>query len=171
MPLLKWGLVPFWTDDPAIGNRMINARSESVATKPSFRAAFRYRRCLIPADGFFEWQKAGKHKQPFLIGVGHGELFAFAGLWEDWERDGEIIQSCTILTTEANELMRPIHDRMPVILHAADHELWLDPSVQDGGKVQNLLRPYPVDEMTAVPVSTWVNDPRHQDERCVQQVA
>jgi putative SOS response-associated peptidase YedK len=123
MPLLKWGLVPFWADDPAIGNRMINARSETVASKPSFRAAFRYQRCLIPADGFYEWQKAGKHKQPFLISVGHDDLFAFAGLWEDWERNSEIIQFCTILTTEAIELMRPIHDRMPVILHAADYEL------------------------------------------------
>ncbi len=98
-------------------------------------------------------------------------MFSFAGLWEDWERDGEIIQSCTILTTEDNELMKPIHDRMPVILHAADYELWLDPGVQDGSKVQHLLRPYPDAEMTAVPVSTWVNGPCHEDERCVQQVA
>ena len=95
---------------------MINARSETAASKPSFRAAFRKRRCLIPTDGFFEWKKAGKHKQPYLIGVGQGDLFAFAGLWEDWERNGEIIQSCTVLTTEAQQLMRPLHERMPVIL-------------------------------------------------------
>ncbi len=171
LAFLKWGLVPSWADDPAIGNRMINARSETAASKPSFRAAFRKRRCLIPADGFFEWQKAGKHKQPFLIGVGHGYLFAFASLWEDWERDGEIIQSCTILTTEANEVMRPIHDRMPAILHRQDYDLWLDHAVQDSSQVQHLLRPYPDGEMFAVPVTTWVNDPKHEDERCVQQVA
>lgn len=150
---------------------MINAKSETVASKPSFRAAFRYRRCPIPAACFFEWQKAGKHKQPFLIGVGPGALFAFAGLWEDWERDGKVIQSCTILTTEANELMCSIHDRKPVILQRDDYELCLDTSVQDGSKVQHLLRPFPDAEMTAVPVRTWVNDPRHEDERCVQQVA
>ncbi len=171
MPLLKWGLIPFWADDPAIGDRLINARSETAASKPSFRAAFRYRRCLIPVDGFFEWQKAGKHKQPYLIGLGRGVLFAFAGLWEDWERNGEVIQSCTILTTEANNLMRPIHERMPVILHPKDYELWLDPGIQDGSKVQHLLRPYPDAEMFTYPVSTWVNDPRHEDEGCVQQVA
>ena len=171
MPLLKWGLVPSWADDPSIGNRMINARSETVATKPSFRAAFRKRRCLIPADGFFEWKKDGKHKQPYLIGVGQGDLFAFAGLWEAWERDGEVIQSCTVLTTEANDFIRSVHDRMPVILHRQDYDLWLDPGVQDGGKVQHLLRPYQDAEMFAVPVSTWVNDPRHEDERCVEKVA
>lgn len=136
LALLRWGLVPAWADDPTIGNRMINARSETVATKPSFRAAFRRRRCLILADGFYEWQKQGTKKQPYLIGLGDGDLFAFAGLWEEWEREGEVIKSCSILTTEANELMRPIHERMPVILFPADYDLWLDPQVQDSGRVQ-----------------------------------
>jgi putative SOS response-associated peptidase YedK len=171
MTLLKWGLIPHWADDPAIGNRMINARSETAASKPSFRAAFRYRRCLIPSDCFYEWQKVGTKKQPYLIGVGKDELFAFAGLWEDWEREGQIIQSCCILTTDANELMKPIHDRMPVILHRQDYDLWLDPGIQNGSKVQHLLRPFPETEMFAYPVSTWVNSPSHDDARCVEKVA
>ena len=171
LAMLRWGLVPTWADDPAIGNRMINARSETVATKPSFRAAFRRRRCLIPADGLIEWQKQGDRKQPYLIGVGDGDLFAFAGLWEEWERGGEVIESCSILTTEANELMRPLHERMPVIIRPADYDLWLDPQVQEGSKVQPLLKPYPETEMFAYPVDPWVNNVRHNDSRCVERVA
>src|SRR5262245_7474343 len=128
--LLKWGLVPGWADDPAIGNRMINARAETAADKPSFRAAFRKRRCLVLADGFYEWQKVGGKKQPYLIRLRGGEPFAFAGLWEHWERDGRAVESCTILTTDANGLVKPLHDRMPVILAPQDFALWLDPKVQ-----------------------------------------
>lgn len=171
LAFLRWGLVPSWADDPAIGNRLINARSETVAEKPSFRTAFKRRRCLIPADGFFEWKKEVKHKQPYLIGVEQDGPFAFAGLWEDWERDGEVIESCTILTTTANDLMRPLHERMPVILTAKDYDLWLDPSVQDAAAVLPLLQPYPAGEMFAYPVSTWVNDPKHEDPRCVERLA
>jgi putative SOS response-associated peptidase YedK len=171
LTMLRWGLVPAWADDPAIGNRTINARSETVATKPSFRTAFRRRRCLIPADGFYEWQKQGTKKQPYLIGVGDGDLFAFARLWEEWERQGELIESCTILMTEANQLMRPIHERMPVILCPADYDLWLDPQTQDSSKVQPLLRPYPETGMFAWPVSSWVNNARHDDSGCVEQLA
>lgn len=167
--LLRWGLVPHWADDPAIGNRLINARAETVAEKPSFRAALKSRRCLIPADGFYEWQKLGKLKQPYLIGVGDGGPFAFAGLWEDWKRDGEIIESCTILTTAANELMRPLHERMPVILKPEDHDLWLDPGVKEAARVLPLLRPYPAAEMFAHPVSRWVNDPKHEGPQCVER--
>ena len=152
LTLLKWGLVPSWADDPKIGYKLINARSETAATKPSFRNALRHRRCLIPADGFYEWQKVETKKQPYLTGVGQGEVFALAGLWEDWERNGEVIQSCTILTTEANELMRPLHDRMPVILPPETYDRWLDPTV-DVRTLQELLRPFPAEKMNARPVS------------------
>ncbi len=165
---LRWGLVPSWADDPAIGNRMINARAETVASKPAFRGAFKYRRCLIPADGFYEWKKEGSRKQPLYIRRKDGQPFAFAGLWEDWEREGEVIQSCAIITTEANDLMSEFHDRMPVILNPRDYDLWLDPDVQDPTLLEPLLRPYPSDEMEVYPVSRLVNDPRHEDPKCVE---
>src|SRR5262245_45113900 len=150
--LLKWGLVPSWADDPAIGYRMINARSETVAEKPAFRSAFSQRRCLILADGFFEWAKLGKRKQPYLFRLQSGRLFAFAGLWEHWQRDGRALDSCTILTTEPNDLVKPLHDRMPVILAPADFGLWLDPKAAKGEDLQALLRPYRAEAMTAYPV-------------------
>jgi putative SOS response-associated peptidase YedK len=126
---LRWGLIPSWADDPKIGYRMINARSETAATKPSFRSAFKVRRCLVVADGYYEWQKRDGAKQPFYIHMQGGKLFAFAGLWERWvPPDGEAIESCTILTTDANELTKPIHDRMPVIVDPPDFGQWLDPA-------------------------------------------
>ncbi len=129
LAMLRWGLIPFWAKEPSIAYRMINARAETVATKPAFRAAFRARRCLVPADGFYEWQKRGRAKQPFRIVLKGEALFAFAGLWERWSGgEGEVIESCTIIVTEANELLRPIHDRMPVILDPADLGAWLDGS-------------------------------------------
>jgi putative SOS response-associated peptidase YedK len=166
----RWGLIPSWASDAAIGNRMINARAETVADKPAFRAAFRKRRCLVPASGYYEWKKTDGRKQPYLIGVG-GHPFAFAGLWEMWDREGEPVESCALLTTEANGFTRSIHDRMPVILAPADYGLWLDPTVQDPAKLQPLLRPYLDAEMVAHPVSTWVNDPRHEGPRCVEPAA
>ncbi len=165
---LRWGLIPSWADDPAIGNRLINARSETVADKPSFRGAFRNRRCLIPADGFYEWKKAGKAKQPVYVQRRNGMPFAFAGLWEQWEREGEVIESCAVITTAANELMAEFHDRMPVILDPKDYDLWLDAAVHDPKLLVPLLRPYPSDQLVAYPVSQTVNNPRHEGPGCVE---
>jgi putative SOS response-associated peptidase YedK len=158
---LRWGLVPSWAKDPAIGNRMINARAETVADKPSFRSAIRRRRCLVPADGFYEWKRVNGRKQPYYIRLGDGGIFAFAGLWESWERpEHASVESCTILTTGPNDLLRPIHDRMPVILSPRDYDLWLSPAVQDPETLAPLLHPYPPEEMTAFPVRTTVNNPK-----------
>ncbi len=168
---LRWGLVPSWADDPTIGNRMINARAETVASKPSFRGAFKSRRCLIVADGFYEWQKRGAAKQPYYIRLRDGGPFGFAGLWERWHREGQTIESCTIITTEANELMRPLHDRMPVIVPRSQYAAWLDPKTTGGEAIQKLLQPYPTDEMTAYPVSTVVNNPRNETAQCVAPLA
>jgi putative SOS response-associated peptidase YedK len=170
LAFLKWGLVPSWADEPSIGYKMINARSETAATKPSFRKAFKSRRCLIVADGFYEWQKTGSKKQPFYIRLADGAPFGFAGLWESWKRDGQAIESCTILTTDANELMAPIHNRMPVILAPADYDVWLDPAVQEVERLQPLLRPFSPGAMTAYPVSTVVNNPKNEVAQCVEPV-
>jgi putative SOS response-associated peptidase YedK len=159
---LKWGLVPSWAKDPKIGNRLINARGDTVAEKPSFRTAFRRRRCLVPADGFYEWQRVGSHKEPYHIYMADGRPFALAGLWEHWEGDGETIESCTLVTTEANAKVAELHDRMPVILDPADYDLWLDPAVQDPAAVTPLLRPFPPEQMAFHAVSTWVNNPAHE---------
>jgi putative SOS response-associated peptidase YedK len=170
--LLRWGLVPFWAKDPAIGSRMINARSETVAQKPAFRAAFRRRRCLVPADGFYEWQRQDQGKQPFYIRLGNEKPFAFAGLWEHWEGPDEtVIDSCTLLTTEPNDLIRLLHNRMPVILAPSDYDLWLDPGVQEAELLQPLLRPYPSENMIAYPISTWVNSPRNEGPQCIEPLA
>ena len=168
---LRWGLIPSWAKDPAIGARLINARSETVTEKPSFRAAFRQRRCLVLADGFYEWQRQERKKQPFYFRLQDGQPFAFAGLWERWKApNGEAIESCTILTTEANELLRPIHDRMPVILDPKDYELWLDPEVQKPEPLQQLLRPYRSEGMTTYPVSTQVNNPSNNSPECITEL-
>jgi putative SOS response-associated peptidase YedK len=168
LALLRWGLVPGWAKDPSIGNRLINARSETAAQKPSFRAAMRSRRCLVLASGFYEWQKAGKAKQPWWIGMAGGAPFAMAGLWESW-RDpavGDRLETFTILTTEANAMLAPIHQRMPVIVDRADHDAWLT-----GPSFAQLLRAHPVAGMAAHPVSSWVNSPAHDDPRCEEPVA
>lgn len=155
-----WGLVPSWAKDPAIGSRLINARSETLAEKPSFRSAYKYHRCLIFADGFFEWQTRPGGKIPNHIRLKSGKPFAFAGLWEHWlSPDGSEIKSATIITTSPNELMAPIHDRMPVILPHAAYERWLDPTPLFPVDLNSLLVPYPADEMIAYPVSTLVNSP------------
>ena len=167
--MLHWGLIPFWAKDPNIGARMINARSETASQKPSFRAAFRRRRCLVIADGFYEWQKQNGTKQPFFIHLDDGRPFAFAGLWEHWQApDGGEIESCTLLTTEPNALLRPLHNRMPVILNPTDYELWLDPQVQEPERIQPLLRPYPAREMDAYPVSRLVNRPANDSPGCIE---
>ena len=162
---LKWGLVPRWAKDSAMGARLINARAETVTEKPAFREAFRRRRCLIPADGFFEWQRQGTKKQPFYFRMKGGQVFAFAGLWEHWEgKGGETIESCTMLTTEANEVVKPIHDRMPVIIAAGDYQQWLDAKTIKTEKLTELLRPYPAAEMASHPVGLGVNNPRYDRE-------
>lgn len=169
LALLRWGLIPRWADDPSIGNRMINARAETVAGKPSFRQAFKKRRCLVVADGFFEWKKIGGKKQPYYIHLKDDQPFGFAGLWERWNREGEEIQSCTIITTEPNELMKPIHNRMPVIVQSTDYDRWLDPDFEDGKALQQVLRRYPAELMEAYPVSTLVNNPRNEAPGCIER--
>ncbi|MBN1148719.1 MAG: SOS response-associated peptidase [Anaerolineales bacterium] len=169
-----WGLIPSWAKDPKIGNQLINARAETVAEKPSFRAAFRRRRCLILADGFYEWKKeAGqKTKTPLLIRLKSGGPFAMAGLWESWHApDGSNILSCTILTTQPNDLVKEIHNRMPVILPLESYPLWLDPGEAAPGQLEGLLKPYPASQMTAFPVSTLVNDPANDLAACIAPAA
>jgi putative SOS response-associated peptidase YedK len=170
--LLRWGLIPSWSKDPAIGAQLINARSETVTEKPSFRSAFKRRRCLIPASGFYEWQKSAGGKQPYFIHMKDHSSFAIAGLWESWSgSDGEELQTCTLLTTEANALMAPLHDRMPVIIEARDYGLWLGSGREETpAYLQNLLhllRPYADDALTAYAVDTYVNNTRNEGERCI----
>ncbi|BAZ31528.1 hypothetical protein NIES4074_40010 [Cylindrospermum sp. NIES-4074] len=165
---LRWGLIPSWAKDPGMGAKLINARAETVAEKPAFRSAFKRRRCLVLADGFYEWQRQQGKKQPFYFRLQDGQPFGFAGLWERWQSlSGEEIASCTILTTAANELLQPIHNRMPVILEPQDYNLWLDPQVEKPEVLQPLLHPYPAQAMTAYPVSTWVNNSRHNSPECI----
>lgn len=167
--LLHWGLIPHWAKDKKIGYRMINARAETVADKPSFRAAFRRRRCLVPATGFYEWRAVTGGKQPYNIQVGEGKLFAFAGLWESWKgMDGEVLESCTIIVTEANEVIRPIHERMPVILDPADYAAWLDPGLHDRTVLQSLLGPCPPGWINCYPVSPRVGSAANDDAALVE---
>lgn len=167
--LLRWGLIPSWAKDPGVGSRLINARSETVAEKPSFRSAFKSRRCLVPADGFYEWQRQERGRQPFFIRMREGTPFAIAGLWEHWQGpEGEVIESCTLLTTAANEVMRPLHDRMPVILNPKDYDLWLDPDVQKREALSPLLRPYTAEAMVAYPVRPVVNSPANDSPLCIE---
>jgi len=158
LALLRWGLVPAWARDLSVGARMINARSETVAEKPAFRDALRRRRCLIIADGFYEWQQARGAKQPFYFRVGGGTPFAMAGLWEIWRGpDDARVESCTILTTRANPLLAPLHERMPVILRPEHHAIWLDPDLRDAGPLEQLFEPFPAESMDAYPVGVAVN--------------
>ena len=199
LDMLHWGLVPFWADDVAIGNRLINARSDTAATKPAFRAAMRDRRCLVVADGFFEWQTpapssqvprataprgaskstAGKKsssksaatpKQPYVIERRDARPFAFAGLWETWQSPDGPWLSYTILTTDANHTLSPLHHRMPVILDPRDYTRWLDPAIRSPAEVEDLLAPAPDDWLVARPVSTYVNNPKHDGAECVATV-
>lgn len=168
--LLRWGLIPAWAKDATMGSRLINARAETVAEKPSFRSAFRHRRCLVIADGFYEWRRQDGKKQPFYFRMQNQQPFAFAGLWEHWQDPkGEAINSCTILTTEANELLQQIHERMPVILNPKDYNLWLDPTVQPE-QLQQLLQPYSSTAMTSYPVSTKVNKPTNDTPELINSL-
>lgn len=168
----EWGLVPSWAKDTGMGRKLINARSETAHEKPSFRSAFRKRRCLIPADGFYEWMKTPDGKRPHYIGLGDGTPFAFAGLWESWpgneEEEGKL--TCTILTTEANALMKRIHNRMPVILDEESYAAWLDPDFDDTDALRDMLRPYTPSAMETYEVSRIVNSPANNTEKCVEPV-
>ena len=171
--LARWGLIPHWAKDMKIGYSTINARAETVAEKPAFRNAFRHRRCLIPADGLYEWQVIpdSKVKQPWFIALRDREPMAFAGLWERWRSpEGEELESCSIIVTDANEIMRPIHDRMPVILAPEDWDAWLETDAKDAQALQNMLKPYPAEGMAAWPVSTKVNSPRNDSVECMAQL-
>jgi putative SOS response-associated peptidase YedK len=165
-----WGLIPMWAKDPGIGNKLINARAETLEEKPAFRGSLKYKRCLILADGFYEW-KGGpgkKVKTPFFIHMKDRKPFAFAGLWDSWNSpDGSLVKSCTIITTEPNELTGIIHNRMPVILHPRDYAKWLDPSPQTPDQLKPLLKPFPAELMDAYPVSTLVNTPANDTPELV----
>ena len=165
-----WGLIPMWAKDPSIGNRLINARGETVAEKPSFRGSFKYKRCLILADGFYEWKAnpGKKTKTPYYIHMKDRTPFVLAGLWDSWESsDGSSLKTCTIITTSPNEVMTPIHDRMPVILHPRDYAKWLDASPQTPENLLPLIKPFPADNMTGHPVSTLVNKPTNDSPELV----
>ena len=162
---LKWGLIPSWAKDSSIGARLINARSETVEEKPAFRDAFKRRRCIVPADGFYEWKQTGGSKQPYYFRMNDGHPFGFAGLWERWRTpEGEGVETCSILTTEANEVLSPVHRRMPVILHPDTYDLWLDEDVRRQDLRKDLLCPYPASEIMSYPVSKSVNSPQNQGE-------
>ncbi|VEF46893.1 YoqW protein [Bacillus freudenreichii] len=159
---LKWGLVPSWANDPKIGFKMINARAETADQKPSFKRLLKRRRCLIAADGFYEWIKQKDNvRQPYRFELKTQEPFAFAGLWDRWESGDEVIHSCTIITTEANDLVKEVHDRMPVILTKDAEEIWLDRSIEDTERLKRILLPYDMEKMAAYPVSTLVNSPKN----------
>ena len=168
---MRWGLVPFWTKDLSVGYRMINAKSETLALRPAFRTAYRKRRCLILADGFFEWKKDGKAKIPMYIFLKSHEPFAIAGLWESWTApSGDTIRSCTIITTEPNSFIESIHNRMPVILPEEAEALWLDPLTEDPDLLKPLLLPLPAGSMESYPVSTLVNSPKNATPECIDLV-
>lgn len=182
LDLLRWGLVPFWSKDPGSGGRggaaaggMINAKSETAAEKPAFRHAFQRQRCLVPADSFFEWKTLdARTKQPYLIRRRDRQPFAFAGIWDRWrsrERaQDSVIESFTILTTDPNDLVRDVHDRMPVIIHPDDYDRWLDPRIEDPAQLKPLLAPLPAEHMEMHPVSRRVNKPEHDDPSCIAPV-
>ncbi len=171
LSLMKWGLIPSWTKNVSNAAGMVNARSETAHSKPAFKDALRFRRCLIPADGFYEWQRTSRLKQAFCFEVSEGELFAFAGLWDQWKNtNGEWMETCSILTTAANSVTVAIHNRMPVILHKDEHDLWLDPEMRNVGAVSELLRPFDGTRMRCYPVSSRVNAVQNDDEGCTMPI-
>ncbi len=166
-----WGLIPFWAKEKKIGNRMINARSETVRDKPAFRNAFQRRRCLVLADGFYEWKKTPSGKQPMFIHMNDDRPFCFAGLWERNTKLDPDVESCAIITTNANSLMSEIHDRMPVILPPEKYDVWLDPEFEDYALLQSALEPYAGQDLEAIPVSTNVNKPSYNQPDCIQPLS
>lgn len=162
LDFVHWGFIPSWAKDKSIGNRMINARSETVHEKPAFRHSVKYRRCIIPAGGFYEWKEESGKKLPLYVRMKDGLVMAFAGIWDSWKSpEGEIIDSCSILTTASNKLIEPLHDRMPVILHPEEYQLWLDREMTDPEKLRSLFQHYPEDLMEMYPVSPLVNSARN----------
>jgi len=172
LDFLRWGLVPHWAKDKAIGYKMINARSETVHEKPAFRHAIRYNRCIIPASGFYDWQHIGAKKQPYYFHMADNSPMAFAGLWEQWKDPGaeNPLETFTILTTVANELVAPVHDRMPVILHPDNYGLWLNRDIHDPEQLRHLYRPFPTDLMSMYQVPDLVNNPKFDSPACIARV-
>lgn len=169
--MLHWGFIPPWAQEPSIGYKMINARSETLAEKPAFKASFQNRRCTILADSFYEWKKEKNRKVPMRVKLKNNQVFALAGLWTSWKpQDGDIVYSCSIITTTPNHLMAELHHRMPVILSAENEKLWLDPSIKDIELLKSLLTPYPSEEMEAYEVSTAVNSWRNDTPECILPV-
>ena len=170
LSLIRWGLIPSWAKDSSVAAQMINARSETASTKPAFRDAMKSRRCLIPADGFYEWQRTGKGKQPYCFEVSEGALFAFAGIWDRWrDSGGHTVETCSILTTTPNALTSAIHERMPVILEPG-YDLWLDPGMKDVGAASDLLKPYNARLMRFYPISTRITHVANDHEECAAPV-
>jgi putative SOS response-associated peptidase YedK len=168
---MRWGLIPFWAKDASVGYKMINARAETVATKPAFREALKKRRCLIPADGFYEWKKDGKTKTPFCFTMADESLFAFAGLWEQWKNpEGQLVETCSIITTTPNALLADVHDRMPVILPDDAYDLWLDPGFQKTDAICEVLNPFDAKLMRRYEVSSRVNLVKNDDAACAEPV-
>jgi putative SOS response-associated peptidase YedK len=171
LALMRWGLIPSWAKDSSVAASMINARAETASTKPAFRDAMKSRRCLIPADGFYEWMRTGKAKQPYCFEVHEGELFAFAGIWDRWkDPSGQWVTSCSILTTTPNAVTSAVHDRMPVILDPDSYDLWLDPGTKDVSEASDLLKPCDARLMRCYPVSTRINHVANDDEQCSEPV-
>jgi len=171
LSLMGWGLIPSWAKNPSIATSTINAKSETAATKPAFRDPFKFRRCLIPADAFYEWKRTGSSKQPYCFEVREGELFAFAGIWDGWkDPTGNWVKTCSILTTTPNAVTRAVHGRMPVILDPGSYNLWLDPGMQNVATISELLKPYDARLMRCYPVSTRINHVGNDDEQCSHPV-
>jgi putative SOS response-associated peptidase YedK len=171
LSLMRWGLIPSWAKDSSVAARMINARAETASTKPAFRDALKSRRCLVPADGFYEWMRTDKAKQPYCFEISNGELFAFAGIWERWkDPSGNWIKTCSILTTTPNAVTTAVHDRMPVILDQDSYESWLDPRMTNVSAASELLKPYDARLMRCYPLSTRVNSVANDDEECSRPV-
>ena len=172
LAIMRWGLIPSWAKDMKLAATMINARAETVAEKPAFRSAFKRRRCLVPADGYYEWQKIdAKTKQPYYIRRRDDQPFAFAGLWERWDKGSDPIESFTIITSDANDSTRSIHDRSPVILDPSDFDMWLDPAFEGVDHLRTLLTPRQAAELVATPVSTYVNSPKNIGPECIAPLA
>jgi putative SOS response-associated peptidase YedK len=171
LSLVQWGLIPHWAKDPSVSSKLINARSETISEKPAFRDAFRSRRCLVPVDGFYEWERTSNGKQPYCFQMNDDEMFAFAGIWDHWtDNNARVIETCSILTTTANVTASKVHDRMPVILERRDYDLWLDPEFYNTNELSGLLKPYTDQKMRCYPVSNRVNSPKNDDPECSRLV-
>jgi len=168
MVMARWGLIPHWSREAKTKYSTINARIETVAEKPTYRTSFKHRRSLIPADGFYEWKVVDGRKVPHHIRMRDGGLFALAGLWDSWEGESERLESCSIIVMPANEVMKPLHERMPAIIAPKDYGQWTDPSVTDKTEIMRCLDSAPSSQLITYPISPWVNSPKHDDERCIE---